>query len=202
MKAKEIRFKVTIGNSKLGSICSINLPALKTCREDAPCRKLCYANKGNFKRANVINCYENNLQVFLESPEKAKQDILEQLPLIGFCRVHGSGDIVNLQYLEMLIEVAEVAKMVKFMLFTKKYELVNNYIAEGGTIPENVKIIYSGWHGLEMENPYNFPTAYIRLKKVEDSRIKEDAFPCSGKCDKCYMCWKLENGEQVVFNQH
>lgn len=197
-----LKFKVTKGNSKLGSICAINLPAVVTCRPDAPCAKLCYAKKGTFNFPNVRNCYQNNLERVLDDLEGAKQDILEQLPLMGVCRVHASGDFVNVEYLKMLMEVATIATGVKFMAFTKKYEMINDLIASGYQIPSNFKIIFSGWYGLEMQNPYNLPTAYINLKNETDERITADAIPCGGRCDKCFVCWKMNNGEQVIFEQH
>lgn len=198
----DIKFKVTNSNSKLGSICAINLPAIKTCREDAPCKKLCYANKGNFVYKNVKKCYEDNLNAFLKDKEQTKKDIIEQLPIIGFCRIHASGDFVNMEYLEMLVEIAKEVKGVNFMAFTKKYELVNEFIANGNKIPSNFKILFSGWHGLEMNNPYNLPTAFVRLNNVVDNRIKKTAIECSGKCDKCFACWNVKKKQQVVFHQH
>jgi hypothetical protein len=133
-------FQVTYGNSKLGSICAINLPAIVTCREDAPCKKLCYANKGTFRYENVRKCYHENLRCFLEDAKQTEEDIVKQLPVIGFCRVHASGDIVNKEYLQMLVNVANRAKGVKFMCFTKKYEMINEYLDSGNTIPKNLKI--------------------------------------------------------------
>ena len=195
-------FKVTQSNQKLGTICAVNVPAIKTCRADAPCKKLCYANKGNFRYTQVMNCYENNLQTFLSNPFQAETDIVKQLPKEGFCRVHASGDFVNMEYFKMMIRIAKMCKGVKFMAFTKKYELVNQYIASGGIIPKNFKVIYSGWVGLEMVNPYNMPTAFVELKKEGDSRIKKTAIPCSEKCDTCYACWKIKKGQQVLFHQH
>lgn len=53
-------FKVTIGNSKLNTICQINLPAILSCREDAPCKKQCYVricrihSSGDFYREGKL----------------------------------------------------------------------------------------------------------------------------------------------------
>lgn len=195
-------FKVTLGNRKLGSICAINLPAIITCRDNAPCKKLCYARKGHFQYSNVKNCYEENLRAFLEEPKQAELDIINQLPIEGHCRIHASGDFVNKEYLEMLIRVAKKCKGVKFMAFTKKYELVNDYLNNGNKLPSNFKILFSGWYGLEMENPHNLPTAYIQLKKQNDDRIKKNAIQCTGSCPKCFSCWKVRKGQQVMFHQH
>lgn len=197
-------FKITKGNSKLGSIPAINLPAVTTCRADAPCKKGCYANRGTFLYKQVKACYEENLRMFLEEPEQAEQDILSQIPHYGMIRWTASGDIVNEEFFEMMIRIAKTAKGVKFLAFTKKYEIVNNYIANGGKIPSNLKIVFSGWLGLEMVNPYNLPTAYIKLKKgEEDIRIKKSAKGCEGNCTRCKgLCWELRKGQQVFFNQH
>lgn len=195
-------FRVTIGNRKLGSICSINLPALITCREDAPCKKTCYANKGHFKYPCVSNLYAENLRSFNEDSKQAELDILKQLPSEGFCRVHASGDILNKEYLNMLISIAKKSKKVKFMCFTKKYELINEYLDEGNKLPTNLKMVFSGWLGLNMINPHNLPTAYIVLKIGHDDRIKKSALSCSGACYQCFACWNIKKGQQVLFKQH
>lgn len=196
-------FKVTNGNTKLGGgIYAINLPAIVTCREDAPCKKLCYGRRGRFTFPAIKNCYGENLRCVMEDMEQVEKDILKQLPIMGFCRIHATGDFVNEDYFKMLLRVANQRKKVKFMAFTKKYEMVNEYIQNGGIIPNNFKIIFSGWIGLEMVNPYNFPTAFVNLKKETDERIKKSAIPCSGKCYQCFVCWNLKKGQQVKFEQH
>lgn len=199
---KDYNFKLSAGNSKLGNIVNINLPAIVTCREDAPCKKDCYACKGMYCWKNVKNRYKLNLEAFLEDKERTKQEILEQLPSMGFCRVHSSGDFVNLEYLNMLVEIAKTATEVKFMAFTKKYELVNEWIKENGKLPENFKIIFSSWYdGWTFDNPYDLPVSHVYNDKI-DNKVPESALPCPGKCDKCFMCWKLGSGESVVFNKH
>lgn len=196
-------FKVTNSNRKLGTIVAINLPAGCTCRPDAPCQKECYAKKGNFMFANVKNCYQENLDTFLNNPEQAKKDILEQLPYIGYCRIHASGDFVNKEYFEMIVDIAKQCKRVKFMAFTKKYELVNEYVANGGKIPSNLKIIFSAWFTSDwtFDNPYKFPVSYVYDKKINNP-IPKKAIPCGGQCDKCFMCWELKKGQAVRFDKH
>lgn len=194
-------FKVTQGNRKLGSICAINLPAIVTCRENAPCKKGCYATKGTFRYKNVSQCYENNLKAFMMDAKQTEEDILDQLPLRGFCRIHGSGDVVNAEYFLMLISIAKKAKGVKFMMFTKKYEIVNDYISNGGKVPRNLKILLSNWIDWKCENPHNLPTAELYDPKV-DNFVSKKLLPCSGKCDQCFSCWDIRKGSGVVFVKH
>lgn len=197
-----IQFKVTNYNSKLGSICSINLPAIKSCRKDAPCKKICYANKGNFLLPSVKKCYDNNLKSFLKDKSKAEMDIIKQLSNVRYCRLHASGDFINRDYFEMIVRIAKKAKHVRFMAFTKQYELINQYIAEGNIIPSNLKIIFSIWENFPMDNPYNLPTAFTKLKHGTDNRQKKKTVHCNGRCDDCFKCWYIKKGQQVLFYQH
>lgn len=195
-------FRITLGNRKLGSIYAINLPAIKTCRKDTPCAKLCYATKGNFLYPCVKNLYEENMRAFLEDSTQAENDINSQLPKEGFVRVHASGDFMNRDYFDMIVRIAKQNKKVRFMAFTKQYEIINSYLDEGNKLPANLKILFSGWYGLEMDNPHNLPTAYVELRKEEDIRIKKSAMPCSGACYQCFACWNVKKGQQVLFTQH
>lgn len=194
-------FKVTIGNSKLNTICQINLPAILSCREDAPCKKQCYVRRGCYNYPNIKNIYQENLETFLNNPSQAEEDILNQLPLMGFCRVHSSGDFYNEEYFEMILRIAQKKKKVYFLAFTKKYELVNDYIMRGGDIPKNLKIVFSAWLDFPMSNPYRFPVAHYYDPKLKN-KIPKSAFPCSGQCDQCFICWNLKKRQNVVFEKH
>lgn len=203
--------KITISqtNSKLGgAIPSINLPAGKTCRADAPCQKGCYAKRGNWLYKNVQQSLTNNLLAYLADPEDYFNQIIEKLNnedvVYKFFRWHSSGDIVDEKYLQGVIRVAEASKFTKFLCFTKKFNLVNEYLRKGGKIPENLKIVFSAWDkNFEVPNPYNLPVTYVFFKdESRNADIPEFAIPCVGKCYECKACWSLEKGQSVVFNQH
>lgn len=201
--------KISITNSKLGAkIPALNLPALKTCRADAPCRKGCYALKGNWLYANVKNSLENNLNDFLNDSNKFFNDIVNflnnDLTTYKYFRWFASGDIVNENFLTGMVEVAKKCKNTKFLCFTKKFEIVNNYLKQGNKLPNNLKIVFSAWtKDFKVENPYNLPMAYIFFKKAENNAdIPEIAIPCKGGCENCLACWGLRKGQSVYFNQH
>ena len=199
---ENLNVTISKGNSKMGLIYSVSVPPVITCRKDAPCQKGCYALKGSFLFPNVINSYKHNLELFLEHPMDFELSILKQLPMYGVFRWQVAGDIVNLEYFEMMIRIAKKLKNVKFLAFTKKYELVNDYIANGGKIPNNLKIVYSAWNGLEVINPTKFPVAYVRDEKNLDPNIPKTALPCSGDCSQCLVCWGLRKRQSVVFHKH
>lgn len=203
-----MKTKISLTNSKLsGQIPSVNLPAIKTCRADAPCKHLCYATKGNFKYPNVEKSHLENLAHFVTNKDAYFNDIIEFLSgLVSYkyFRFHSSGDIVNDDYFLGMIKVAKKCKNIKFLAFTKKFEIVNNYLKNGGVIPKNLKIVFSAWDkNFKIDNPYNLPTTYVYFK---DEKLNPDipdlAIPCVGKCYECQACWGLKNGQAVVFKQH
>lgn len=198
--------KITNGNSKLSaSIPSINLPAGITCRPDAPCCKGCYAKHGHFLYKNIQSCYMENLEHYRNDPDGYFKDIIKQInqPLViyKYVRWHSSGDIVDTRYLAGMYDVAMKCKGVNFLCFTKKYELVNDFINRVGEPPKNLHIVFSGWDSeWKFDNPHNLPVAWVRFK--DDKRDFSKSKQCNGKCYECVGCWKLRKGQSVVFDKH
>lgn len=205
---KNLNVNISTSNSKLGGfIPTLNLPAVVTCRCDAPCRKSCYACRGNFNYSNVKASHLNNLEQFIKSQERFKNDVIyflnNGLITYKYFRWHSSGDIINEDYFLMMVEIAKKTPQTKFLCFTKKYEIVNDFLNGGGKIPNNLVVVFSAWdESWEFENPYNLPVAYVRFKKGLNSNIPESANECGGLCSQCQKCWELKKGEAVVFNQH
>lgn len=211
--------KISLTNSKLGGqIPSINLPPIITCRKNAPCAHLCYARKGNFCYANVKKSHLDNLKHYQTNPQNFFGSIiayLNGLTVYRFFRWHSSGDIVDMQYLEGIVRVAKECPQTKFLVFTKKFELVNTYVSHRAVdfehfkknfLPDNLKIVFSMWDkefNETVDNPYHFPTTWVRFKDGSiDKAIPETALPCIGKCYECVACWDLRAGQSTVFKQH
>lgn len=197
--------KISTSVSKLGvSIPTINLPPVVTCRANAPCIKGCYALKGHFAFPAVKNRLNENLQAYKENPKAFFQAIEVAASNARFFRYHSSGDIVDYNYLAGMCRVARKVKSCKFLCFTKKYELVNQYVADKHLIPGNLTIVFSCWKEFVPDNPYNFPTTWVYFPKEGDCNglIPKDSIPCTGKCYECHACWQLRKGQSVVFKKH
>lgn len=198
---------ISITNTKLGDIPSLNLPPILTCRADAPCKKGCYALKGNWRFPNVKNSLANNLQEFLDNKDKFFNEIIDSLNngvvCYRFFRWFASGDIVNMDFLNGMIKTAKKCKQTKFLCFTKKFELVNEYL-NNNKLPSNLKIVFSAWDKtFKVDNPHNLPITYVSFKdSSKNADIPEMAIPCTGKCETCRACWSLKKGQSVVFNEH
>lgn len=196
--------KISVGNSKLGKIMSVSLPAGVTCRNCA-CQTKCYAKKLERLRPSVRNAYKNNLDVLTSNPETYWREVEASIMMSRFFRFHVSGDIPNAEYLEKMVEISERNKHCEILCFTKRFEFVNGFLENGGVIPENLHMIFSGWKDLEMNNPYSLPEAHVRFRDGSTT-AREDAIECSGNCSECAItdsgCWTLHSGQQVIFNEH
>ena len=196
--------KISKGNSKLGAIPSVSLPSIKTCRNCA-CQEKCYAQKLERLRPSVKNAYEHNLGVLLSDPTTYWREVEASVMMSRFFRFHVSGDIPNAAYLENMAAVAGRNSHCEILCFTKRYEMVNEFIQKNGELPSNLHMIFSGWVGLEMANPFSLPEAHVRYRDGSTT-AREDAIECGGNCTECALteggCWNLQKGQQVVFNEH
>lgn len=212
--------RISKGNSKLGAIPSVSLPSIKTCRQCA-CQEKCYAQKLERLRPTVRNAYQHNLEVLQNDPDTYWREVEASVMMSRFFRFHVSGDIVDEFYIDRMVRIARNNPHCEILCFTKKYELVNSAITRrlaandiygdgsfdsyAHVIPKNLHIIFSGWVGLEMDNPYSLPEAHVRYRDGSTT-AREDAIECNGNCTECALtdggCWNLKKGQQVVFNEH
>ena len=197
--------KISNGNAKMGAIPSVSLPAGVTCRSDCECSKKCYAKRLERMRPSVRQAYKHNYDMLNSGPNTYWREVETSIMMSRFFRYHVSGDIPDNVYLAHMIDIAERNPHCEMLCFTKKYNLVNDFLDFGGTIPQNLHIIFSGWHDIEMVNPYNLPEAHVRYRDGSTT-AREDAKLCGGNCTECAItdggCWTAKHGEQVVFNEH
>ena len=208
---------ITNGNGKTGKAClTWPLPVEPTCDHNAPCykNKVCYCLKGTQTFANVLGSYYKNWRLYNENPSDYEEKCTNIIKYSGLklVRIHDSGDIPDREYLELLIRVAKKLPDVRFLTYTKKYSLINEWLDEGNKFPDNFTMRLSmcdkNW---EVPNPHNLPVAYIDfIDKSINPDIPQNAYECKGNpdpkdqehtCSICQMCWR-KNVKSVVFKQH
>ena len=195
---------ISKGNSKMGEISSVSLPALVTCRPNAPCFKECYAKKLEVLRRNVRNAYQNNWEIYKTNPDEYWKAVTNEIALSRFFRFHVSGDIQDYGYFVQMIKIANKYPHCEILCFTKQFEIVND-VLNNVVLPSNLHLIFSGWEGLEMDNPHNLPEAHVIYKNGKTT-ARPDAKMCEGNCATRARsnggCWSLKLGEQVMFHKH
>lgn len=202
-----LHVRISAGNTKLGNIPSVSLLPVIDCGNCSHCKKSCYDLRHDMIRKQGKNARSVNSQIYATDPERYFREIDAWLTLYypRAFRWHVGGDIKSVEYLDNMVNIAVRHKEIKFLCFTKMFHIVNDYAEKGNIIPPNLKIIFSGWKGLDIPNPYNFPSAHPVFPDGSTS-AKDGAKLCTGNCTQCLsenkLCWNLQEGEEVVFLAH
>lgn len=213
----KVDYQLTTKNSKLGAIKSCSVKSKLTCRADAPCLKVCYTSSGAFNYKNVKERHNLNTMAIIQSPEYVENVIVSGIMLDRYFRWNVAGDIFSDSYLQLIINVARRTPDTKHLVYTKYYERVNSYLDAGGTIPDNLNIVFSTWSGLDCPNPHNLPATDCILKdgssyhNINENALGDNIKPCNCNantkelkhtCDKCLKCWHLKKGDILYFKEH
>lgn len=201
INSEDIKLCISKGNKKIGRVLNVSLPPILTCANCHECMHYCYDIKACLQYPNtVIDARIRNLTILQKDRAAYFNRIRKALKnrrKNRFFRWHVSGDIIDMNYLQNMIDIAIEFPDFIFWTYTKNYTLVNNYITAHGDnvncIPSNLSIMFSEWKGLEMVNPYNMP---VFACKFPDDPTPH-AYRCPGNCDVCKRvnrgCIKGEN---------
>ena len=189
---------ISKGNLKLGQVANINLLPGASCRDDAPCRAGCYAEKCIQQYARSAGqIWGRNLEKWRTDPKDFWRQLSTFLDSYSgrFFRFHAAGDIQDQAYLNWMMKVAKENKGIRFLAYTKKHEL------DFRRRPDNLNIVLSmwpGWGKVGKRMPYAW------MQDGSETRIPEDAQVCPGGCAECgYYCWQEIAPEwNIVFNKH
>lgn len=195
-------------NSKTGVAClNLAMPTC-TCRPDAPCRVGCYANKGRQCMAVVQGAYYRNFRLYNENPDEFFEQVYYKVKFSGLPKVRwfDSGDLPDYEFFEKVIELCKSTPNVQHMMFTKWYEIVNEYIDKNGDLPDNLNVMFSAWDKLwEVPNPHGLAIAYVDFKdKRLNPEFPKNAFRCQGRkstCSACGVCFN-KKVKAVIFDEH
>jgi hypothetical protein len=203
---KDKAITISNGNKKVGYIKSFSLAPLCSCDRLAPCynEKKCYYLKMSEYRTTVSKSALKNSYLLQKYPDLVYNQILEQAQTQLFFRWFVGGDVPNAKFFsDFIIKIAKQCPKTSFLLFTKKYSIVNSYLDNGGKIPNNLKIIFSFWKDFRCDNKHNLPVNEF-LPKGESP--KKGWLQCGGNCQTCGVCglgcWALQNGDTMYIKEH
>ncbi len=191
---------ISLGNIKMGQMPSVSLPPVLACGRDIPCARDCYAQKAMRMYPTVRDCWQRNLTAAREHRAGYFADIGRFLAARAteYFRWHVAGDILDQEYLQNMVALANDFHRKRFLAFTKRLDLVYR------AIPDNLAIVFSFWPG--WGNPRRARRAGIPIAWMQDgteTRIPDDAIGCPGQCDTCGMCWQLPQlGRDVYMPKH
>lgn len=204
---------LTMVNTKLGGkIPQLNMPSvfcrISSCRDNPPCAgNICYCHKGNMAIPNVRESHAKKMELYLENPQAFFDKIYAEMSMANykFFRYFSSGDIVDEQMFGLMCKLARKCKETRFLCFTKKYEIVNEYL-NNHVKPSNLVVVLSSCGEWIPPNPHNLPTSWIAFGDERDNFIPQNANECPGSCGECVNtsehCWRMRKGESVYFHKH
>ena len=201
-----LRVSVSAKNRKMGDVASVSVLPFITCpaRCAKTCGASCYAAKIALLYKNTLKAYARNTALLIETPGEFWRQVEAAIMGARFFRLNVSGDILNADYFKNACEIAARQSHCKILMFTKRYEIVNAYIKNGGEIPENLRVIFSAWEGLKPINPYKLPESSVIMPDAET--IPQNWKICGGNCFECFAagagCLGLKTGETVAFHLH
>ena len=199
---QNLSIRISLGNTKLGTIPQFNLTPVKSCLNCSECKKYCYALKSYRQYPGTKTAWDKNLYVCSNDLDTFKHEMRDFLSVYRpqYFRLHSAGDFFNQEYLNAWIRIIRDYPNTTFLAYTKSYDYL-----KFNDIPSNFKLFFSIEPNSEMpkEKSYNVKHAYIE----SDNRIK-NAFVCPATtgghtkmtCDKCLRCFK--GNKNVVFNLH
>lgn len=153
-------------------------------------------------RPSVLQSYAKNTAILQLQPERYFAAVESAQSVSRFFRWHVSGDIPTRAYFARMVQASIRNPGCLSLAFTKNYEVVNEWISDHGKLPENLRILFSGWQGLEPVNPYDLPetTVYGAEGPAPDWLL------CGGNCEVCGCrglgCWQARQGDIIAFKLH
>ena len=184
----------------MGKTPSVSLPPIKSCGNCKDCASKYYANQAYRQYTTTRAAYDNNYKMATTSHYKYFKEIQEYVSKRSpnYFRWHVSGDILNQEYFNDMVQIAEEYPNTKFLCFTKMYDIVNFYLKEQ-TLPPNLNIFFSIWLDNRIPNIHRLSTARTVNKGDTD---KYEGFKCEGNCSTCGFCFEALNGSSVIFEMH
>lgn len=167
----------------------------------------CYANKGNYWK------YQNNIEPAQMARLESLTDSLwvdAMVVSIGadkHFRWHDSGDLQNVEHLELIAEVCRRTPHCKHWLPTREYGMVGAFCAQYD-IPENLTIRLSA---MFIGKPVVIPASLRGIPGITASNVHESEAAISGQaciapsqngeCRDCRACWDRAV-PAVSYHQH
>lgn len=205
-KSSALRVRISSANSKMGAVASVSTLPFITCPAvcAGTCGAKCYAAKLANLRPNVLNSCAINTALALLRPDLYWDSIDCALKGVRYFRFHVSGDIIDSKYFAHMIDAARNNPKTEILVFTKRYNVVNDWIDNNGELPANLHILFSGWNNLEPVNPHNLPETNVIMPDADG--IPDGWKMCGGNCFNCACrgvgCWQAQRGDTIAFKLH
>ena len=193
MAGENVWVSISSGNRKIGRVLNVSLAPILTCGDGCKfCKSFCYDVKACLQYGNVRKSRARNTALAIHNRKEFFRQIKCKLERTRntFFRWHVSGDILDADYFDNMVQLAIAFPQITFWTYTKQYHIVNKWIDENGQLPENLHVMFSQWKvktetgriiPIPFPNPHNMPVFTVRFEEEEIPQM----FKCPGNCDIC-----------------
>ena len=198
---------VSESNDKLGNIPSFSTMPGETCAPGLPCRDECYAKRMiRSYRKNVVRSWKRNTELVRSRRyEEIIEDITSYIRFkhSGLFRWFVGGDIFDRGMLIAMTRIAKQCPETRFLCFTKRFDLLEEYLEQEMDVPENLNIVLSAWKSYQPSEilKKRFPVCYMD-DGTSECEVPPDALTCNGHCIECQACFGLKCGACVKIHKH
>ncbi len=147
-------------------------------------------------RKNAITAWTSN--TVLLSDENLSPSKLPTIPSGSMVRFNPHGELQNDAMMSNFIKIADLNPNSKFVLFTKRYDILRRFKDQ---IPSNLAVVASAYY---IDKPMEaFPDGadtifnVVTDEYVESTGIRPN---CALKCNSCLKCW--QKGKKQVIVEH
>lgn len=203
--------KFSYDNRKTGALVpTVSLIPVADCGHCAVCARGCYDVRNVCFQKTVQKARANNSAILQNDPGKYWREIEERVKHLRFFRYHVGGDIKDFSYFSNMVGIAVRNPYCEFLVFTKMYHIVNDFISYVGganRMPKNLHVIFSDWRGAKMDNTYNLPVSSpLWADGTRGEHCTDDVIMCEGDCSACAEvgggCWGAKRGQTILFEAH
>lgn len=171
------------------------LPALISCKTGSKLAAVpgttcssCYACKGRYVMPAVKQAQMKRMKS-ISDPRWVEA----MVALIGskkekFFRFHDSGDLLSLEHLSKIAQIAQKLPEYKFWLPTQEHQLVLQYVRERGPLPSNLTVRVSSPKIDGRPVSSDFCTSSVHHKQPAYGH-ECPAHTQGNKCQDCRACW-------------
>ena len=149
----------------------------------------------------MLKSYRKNMQPALQHNSdylSSKVHDMDSLPVIldAFMRLDAHGELINLNHLTNLVNMAVKNPHCRFVLWTKRNDIVVKYFKDNDK-PSNFALIYSNpiISTVMGKVPRYFDKTFNNV--LEDEKVELQN--CTGqKCKDCLLCYTINNTTVIV----
>jgi len=175
--------------------------------------EICYALSRNYRYPSVTIAHANRL-ASLKNPQwtGAMAYLIQDEVAKGgepYHRWHDSGDLQSVEHMTKICAVAALTPQIKHWLPTRELKTVQDYLAQGGTIPDNLTVRLSAYmidrpatQAWPVTSGVHTDTNQRWISRKQGKKTYVCPAPKQGnKCMDCRACWS-KNVPHVSYHQH